>query len=87
MYAFNNAPRCGAKAKINNGDPCRCPAIKGKSRCRLHGGASSGAPRGNSNAIKHGFTAAEAQAFRKSVRQTIKLHRTLLRSVAGLLTG
>ena len=29
-------------------------AMTGKSRCRMHGGASPGAPLGNSNARKHG---------------------------------
>jgi len=40
--------RCGAKTRL--GAPCRSPAISGKSRCRMHGGAKgSGAPSGNSN--------------------------------------
>jgi len=57
IYAFNNAPRCGARTKTNNGQPCRCPAVRGKSRCRIHGGATgSGAPVNNQNALKHGFT-------------------------------
>lgn len=34
-YAFESAPRCGAKTKNNNGKPCRCPAIRGKARCRV----------------------------------------------------
>lgn len=38
---FMKAPRCGAKNR--QGNPCRCPAMRGKSRCRLHGGRSTGA--------------------------------------------
>ena len=45
--------RCGAKTR--NGTPCMAPAVTGKKRCRMHGGAEgSGAPRGNQNALKHG---------------------------------
>jgi len=30
-------------AKNRKGSPCQCPAMKGGSRCRLHGGKSTGA--------------------------------------------
>ena len=33
--------RCGAKTR--RGTPCQCPANKKNGRCRLHGGASTGA--------------------------------------------
>jgi hypothetical protein len=42
-----SAPRCGAKSRA--GTPCRCPAIRGRNRCRLHGGLSPGAPKGGKN--------------------------------------
>src|SRR6185295_3021689 len=38
---FSKAPRCGARNR--RGTPCQCPAIRGRKRCRLHGGKSSGA--------------------------------------------
>ena len=48
------SPRCGAK--IRSGGSCRAPAVRGKRRCRMHGGApGSGPPRGNRNARKHGL--------------------------------
>lgn len=34
------AQRCGARTR--GGAPCRGPAVRGKRRCRLHGGASTG---------------------------------------------
>ncbi|STX38812.1 HGGxSTG domain-containing protein [Legionella feeleii] len=72
-YAFESARRCGARAKSNNGKPCRCPAIKGKARCRVHGGAKgTGAPLCNLNALKHGKNTAEAKAFRRTIRQAIQ---------------
>jgi len=79
MHAFNKAPRCGARAKVSNGKPCRCPAMKGKSRCRLHGGAKgSGAPQGNTNALTHGGSTSAAKSFRKDIRQTISFNEELL---------
>ena len=33
---LRRAPRCGAKTRA--GSPCECPAIHGRTRCRLHGG-------------------------------------------------
>lgn len=49
---------CGAKTRA--GTPCRRPAgwgtdHVGEGRCKLHGGKSTGAPKGNQNAKKHGF--------------------------------
>jgi len=46
--------RCGGKTRT--GAPCRAPAVQGKERYRMHGGAKgSGAPIGNSNGPKNGF--------------------------------
>ncbi len=38
---FLNAPKCGARTKRNNHQPCKAPAMK-NGRCRLHGGKSTG---------------------------------------------
>jgi hypothetical protein len=40
MNPMHNAPRCGARTR--QGRPCAAPAIKGKRRCRMHGGLSTG---------------------------------------------
>ena len=70
-YAFDQAPRCGSKTRRNS--TCQSPAIKGKARCRMHGGAKgSGAPKGNTYAVTNGQSTLEMKAFRKSVRQIIK---------------
>ena len=50
--------KCGAKTK--KGDKCQHQAGPGTdhlgtSKCRLHGGASKGAPKGNKYAQKHGI--------------------------------
>lgn len=39
LTARRAAPRCGA-ARKSDGKPCQRPALKGRTRCRLHGGAS-----------------------------------------------
>lgn len=42
-------------AKTRSGHPCKTATVKGKKRCRMHGGAKgTGAPKGNQNAFKHG---------------------------------
>jgi hypothetical protein len=46
-------------------------------RCRMHGGSSTGAPKGNSNALKHGRFTAEAIAERRVLA-------ALLRDIKGL---
>ncbi|MDH3242612.1 MAG: hypothetical protein OEO83_18305 [Alphaproteobacteria bacterium] len=69
--AWPGAPRCGARTRA--GHPCRAPAVKGKRRCRRHGGAAgSGAPRGNRNALKHGFYSRAAKAERRRLRALIR---------------
>ncbi len=72
-YAFNNAPRCGAKARTNNYLPCRNPAMQGKKRCRMHGGAKgSGAKKGNSNAYKHGYSTEQTKNLKSFIRKLLK---------------
>jgi glucans biosynthesis protein len=61
-----NSPRCGAKTR--SGGECRSPAVRGRRRCRLHGGTSPGAPKGNRNAWKHGNRSAEAEQQLKILR-------------------
>jgi hypothetical protein len=49
--ARNNNPLCGARTRSNN--PCAKHPIKGKRRCRLHGGLSTG-PRTEAGKAKIG---------------------------------
>ncbi|MEJ3621384.1 HGGxSTG domain-containing protein [Brachymonas wangyanguii] len=48
-----NKPRCGAKTR--DGTPCQQYPLQGKTRCKLHGGKSTGAGAGNQNASTHGI--------------------------------
>jgi len=74
------SPRCGAKTR--SGNLCQAPTVKGKARCRMHGGsAGSGAPKGNSNALKHGLFTREAMKERKALRELIQSARRLAKQV------
>ncbi|GIQ79054.1 HGGxSTG domain-containing protein [Bradyrhizobium sp. RD5-C2] len=69
--------RCGAKTR--RGGACRAPAVHGKTRCRMHGGApGSGAPRANQNARKHGSFTRDAIAERRQIQVLLGEARRLL---------
>ena len=64
-----SAARCGARTRA--GTPCRSPAVHGRARCRMHGGArGSGAPRGNRNAWKHGGRSGRLRDVARYIRLT-----------------
>ena len=71
------APRCGAKSRRNGGAPCKSPAMP-NGRCRMHGGKSPGAPKGNKNAYKHGRRSGAAMAERKALSALIKRSREMV---------
>jgi len=76
----STAPRCRAKTRA--GPPCQQPAMK-NGRCRLHGGMSPGAPRGERNGkYRHGLRTIEAAAQR---RQAAAIRRELRRLVGALV--
>ena len=75
------SPRCGAKTR--KGTSCRSPAVSGKKRCRMHGGAEgSGAPKGNRNALKHGTYTKQALERRARLREYIREAEKLLKDLA-----
>ena len=62
-----SAIRCGARCR--SGLPCRSPAMP-NGRCRMHGGASPGAPRGIRNGrYRHGRWTIERQALMVEARE------------------
>jgi glucans biosynthesis protein len=63
--AMLESRECGAKTR--KGAPCRSPGMP-NGRCRMHGGKSPGAPKGNKNAWKHGYYSAESIAMRRALR-------------------
>jgi hypothetical protein len=74
------SPRCGAS--IRCGGSCRSPAVRGKQRCRMHGGApGSGAPGENQNARKHGRFTKDAIAERKQIQGLLGEAQKLLQEM------
>jgi hypothetical protein len=78
---LRQAARCGARTR--SGMPCRSPAVTGKRRCRMHGGAAgSGGPKGPRNGnYRHGRYTAEAIASRRWLRQLTRDVRALTKSL------
>jgi hypothetical protein len=75
-----SSPRCGARTR--SGQPCRSPGVAGKRRCRMHGGAhGSGAPRGNSNALKHGRYTGKAKGRRRQFSDLLRQANALLKKL------
>ena len=71
------SPRCGARTR--SGGACRAPAVHGKKRCRMHGGAAgSGAPKANQNARKHGLFTRDAIEERGRIQALLEEARKLL---------
>jgi hypothetical protein len=75
------AKRCGAKTRA--GHPCRQAAVRGRARCRMHGGArGSGGPCGERNGnFRHGRFTAERIAERRAIRALMREATALLKSI------
>jgi hypothetical protein len=71
---MHRAPRC--RARTRRGSPCQSPAMK-NGRCRMHGGLSPGAPKGNKHALKHGRYTADAIARRHEIRELLRATKAL----------
>lgn len=75
--SMQNSLRCGAKTR--SGNPCKSPAVAGKKRCRMHGGAKrSGAPIGNENALKNGMYTGKAKDLNREIRALLKESKELI---------
>jgi hypothetical protein len=74
-----SCPRCGAKTR--SGRPCRSAAMR-NGRCRMHGGASPGAPRGERHGMfRHGLRTLEAIEQRRATALLIREYRRILREL------
>jgi glucans biosynthesis protein len=74
VHRIGDPPRCGASNR--KGEPCRAPSMKGKTRCRLHGGKSlSGEIHPN---YRHGLFTREAFMERRLLRRLLKECRDLI---------
>lgn len=79
-YPMHLSPRCGAKTRC--GAPCGSPAMP-NGRCRMHGGKSPGAPRGEANgSYRHGRFTDEAIERRRELNGWIRAMRDLAEEIA-----
>ncbi|WP_407925529.1 HGGxSTG domain-containing protein [Geminicoccus flavidas] len=76
-WPMQDCPRCGARTR--QGTACLAPAVRGKKRCRMHGGAKgSGGQSGRANGrYRTGRYTREANEMRQMVtgllREVLKL--------------
>lgn len=77
------APRCGARTRV--GHPCRQAAVRGRARCRMHGGAKgSGGPRGRRNGnYRHGRWTRESVEMRRGMSEKTRKIKAFLRATTG----
>jgi uncharacterized protein YjcR len=73
-------PRCGARTR--SGSPCQSPAMP-NGRCRMHGGGSPGAPKGNQNALKHGYYSVQSIAERRELSALLRTMKVLAKEVSS----
>ncbi|MET8524081.1 HGGxSTG domain-containing protein [Nocardioides sp. NPDC004968] len=66
------SPRCCARTR--SATSCQSPAMP-NGRCRLHGGKSPGAPKGNRHSLKHGRFTAKAIERRRMVSALVRSMR------------
>ena len=78
LLDMQKAPRCGVRTR--SGKPCQSPGMP-NGRCRMHGGPSPGAPKGNQNAFKHGRYSANSIQQRRQVAALIKGMRKVAQGV------
>lgn len=78
---LRQACRCGARTL--SGGACRSPAVVGKARCRMHGGAKgSGGPHGERNGnYRHGRYTKDNEARMRSLRKLVREVRALTKMV------
>lgn len=76
------APRCGARTR--KGCLCQSPAMA-NGRCRMHGGASPGAPKGRANGnYRNGRWTAEAVEARREMAELVRECREHVAMMQGM---
>jgi hypothetical protein len=76
------APRCGARTRRQTA--CRCPSMRNRTRCRLHGGKSSG-PRTADGLARSRYAAWKHGAYSRETRERRAEHRRQWQALWALL--
>ena len=78
MQSAHAAPRCTARSK-RTGLPCRAPAVRGWTVCRMHG-ARGGQPKGEAHpAWKHGLRGEDWTAQRRELAELMRSAREAMK--------
>ena len=73
-------PQCKAKSKTT-GKRRGNRAMKGKRVCRIHGGKSPGAPKGNLNALKHGRYSEQVKEEKRKERELLEIASMVIKAL------
>ena len=68
MQSAHAATRCAAKSKRTE-QPCRAPAVRGWSVCRMHGARGGAQPGKEHPAYKHGLRSGDWLELRKELSE------------------
>jgi hypothetical protein len=77
-HALAYAPGTAMPSAVTAREPVQSPAMK-NGRCRMHGGPSPGAPKGNKNVFQNGRYTADAIARRRHIADLIRSARAVAR--------
>lgn len=81
---INEDNRCLARTRQGKSTLCQARKVSGKKRCRMHGGTSDGAPKGNKNAFKHGRYSREVIEKRKNATRLKREFMELMRIMKNI---
>lgn len=81
-YPMHNSPRCTAHSK-RTGLPCRNPAVRCWSVCRMHGARGGGGPGKLNPAYRHGGRTIEAEIMRQLAADLAREGRELALRLSG----
>jgi hypothetical protein len=78
IHLAHLSARCGARTR--RGTPCLSPAVSGRKSCRMHGGTSPGAPKGEANGnFRTGRDEGDSVAEMRQARRLLKAWADLAR--------
>ena len=83
MESVHAAPRCKATSK-RSGLPCKNPAVRGWSVCRMYGAGGGHGPGKVNPAYKHGMRSRQAQLTRKAINDHVRAASQLERVIDEL---
>ena len=75
-YLDEDRPSTAQPSRTRSGKECPSPTVKGKRRCRMHGGTNPGTSKGSRNALKNGGYLTQAKAAVQYIKAIARLFAT-----------